>query len=443
MELHEQLAALAAQRGRAVFANPEGLRAALEDFLDEQSASVGELNLLVDAVRLGGLAQLEANLAHGAQPEAAVAAAGEFLARQRGTTDQGSCQWACAALGHAVGVVPAPVAQRLHAFYRSGSPATPQGPPAGAPTVSPVAAPQQYPAPQGAPQGGWSAPQQPWTPQMVAGQGAPGWGPAPAKKSKAPIIAVGVAVAALLIGGGVVWAVVGSGDDDKKSADEPTSSIGTDDPTEDPTDDPTTVPSGDALADMTPTQIRDEVVAAMAQVKSLNMDGTLEAEGMSMDISMDTEGRCQGTMEVQGGRADIVSDGTDMYMKGNEEFWIASSGEENPEQFLLDMFTDKWVRMANSAASTEEFCDLDTMLEEFVGSSGAPDFTVDGTTTHNGTQAVRLAGDDGGTMLVANYAPYHLLEMVDVGDEAGEFTFSRYNEELKLEIPKDYVDIPS
>ncbi|MFS3127491.1 hypothetical protein ACLM5J_03705 [Nocardioides sp. Bht2] len=440
MELHEQLAALAAQRGREVFANPDGLRAALEDFLDEQSASVGELNLLVDAVRLGGLAQVEANLARGAQPDAAVAAAGEFLARQRGTTEQGSCQWACAALGYAVGMVPAPIVQRLRDSYRSsGAPLPPQsGQPAQPPTVSPA-----YPtAPMAPAQGGWSAPQQPWSPQMVAGApGAQSWGAPPAKKSKGPLIAVGVAVAAVLIGGGVVWAVVGSGDDnDKKSASDPTSKVSESGGSDTPK------PSGDALAEKSPVEIRDAVVAQMKDVKSLNMAGevTTDGEEMTMDISMDTTGRCQGTMEMQGGRAEIVSDGTDMYMKGNEQFWIVSSGEANPEQFMLDMFSDKWVRMAGSAADADEFCDLDNMLSEFVGNSGSDvDFTVKGTTIHNGSEAVELTSDDGGTMLVANYAPYHVLKLVDTGDEPGDFEFSRYNEELNLNIPKDYMDIPS
>lgn len=441
MELHEQLAALAAQRGREVFANPEGLRAALEDFLDEQSASVGELNLLVDAVRLGGLAQVEANLARGAQPEAAVAAAGEFLARQRGTSDQASCQWACAALGHAVGMVPAPIAQRLRESYRSSGAQLP--PPQQPPTVSPPF-PMAQAAPMAPAQGGWSAPQQPWTPQMVAGQpGQPQqWGPPPVKKSKGPIIAVGVAVAAVLIGSGVVWAVVSSGDDnDKKSASDSTSKV-----TENGSEEPTVTPSGEPLEGKSPTEIKDAVSAEMEDVKSLNMAGTITQDGelMSMDLSLDTTGRCQGTMEMQGGRAEMVSDGTDMYMKGNEQFWIASSGQANPDQSLLDMFTDKWVRMAGSADDSKEFCDLSVMLDEFVGSdSSSADFTVAGTTLHQGTQAVRLVSDDGGTMLVANEAPHHVLKLISVGDEPGEFEFSHYNEGLTLNIPKDYIDIPS
>ncbi|MBA3311070.1 MAG: hypothetical protein H0U28_13640, partial [Nocardioidaceae bacterium] len=53
MELHERLHALGVELGTGVFDDADSFRGALDDFLDEGSASTGDINLLVDAVRLG------------------------------------------------------------------------------------------------------------------------------------------------------------------------------------------------------------------------------------------------------------------------------------------------------------------------------------------------------------------------------------------------------
>ena len=53
MELHESLYALGRSQGRELFNDADSFRGALDDYLDEDSASTGDINLLVDAVRLG------------------------------------------------------------------------------------------------------------------------------------------------------------------------------------------------------------------------------------------------------------------------------------------------------------------------------------------------------------------------------------------------------
>lgn len=103
MSLQESLRELVATRGVRVTAEAAEFRGALDDFLAEDEATTGEVNLLVDAVRLGGLERLLALLDHGASPEAAVAEAGAGLARDRGSDDDRRSRWAVAVLGYAVG----------------------------------------------------------------------------------------------------------------------------------------------------------------------------------------------------------------------------------------------------------------------------------------------------------------------------------------------------
>ena len=80
MNLHEHLRDLVARQGPSVVDTAETFRAALDDFLSEDEATTGELNLLVDAVRLGAVVRLRSILDHGGTPQAAVEEAGKYSA---------------------------------------------------------------------------------------------------------------------------------------------------------------------------------------------------------------------------------------------------------------------------------------------------------------------------------------------------------------------------
>ncbi|WP_232679798.1 hypothetical protein [Nocardioides sp. R-C-SC26] len=163
MELHDQLQALVARLGPTVLDDADGFRGALDDFLAEDAATTGDINLLVDAVRLGAYRALRDIVGSGATAENAVREAGQRLARDRGSADTASAMWAAAALGFAAGVVPDAEVRR----HRSGSvwpigDATPPvAPPAGGlPTVSP-GTPPPPPGPPVFPPAGGPPPSQP------------------------------------------------------------------------------------------------------------------------------------------------------------------------------------------------------------------------------------------------------------------------------------------
>jgi peptidoglycan hydrolase-like protein with peptidoglycan-binding domain len=105
VEIQHELAELSRTAGPQVFDEAEPFRAAVDDFLSSESITTGELNLLVDAVRLRGFARLTEMLDRGAAPAAALDAAAEQLARDRGTTEVAGAGWALAVLGFAVGRV--------------------------------------------------------------------------------------------------------------------------------------------------------------------------------------------------------------------------------------------------------------------------------------------------------------------------------------------------
>ena len=103
-DLSSELRSLIKRYGTHVLDDPEGLRATLDDYLDEQ-LNPGQVNLVVDAVRFGSLERLETLVNQGADPSAALVDVSGALAQQRGG-DVESAYWACAVLAQAAGILP-------------------------------------------------------------------------------------------------------------------------------------------------------------------------------------------------------------------------------------------------------------------------------------------------------------------------------------------------
>ncbi|HET9421733.1 MAG TPA: hypothetical protein VFO49_11390 [Nocardioides sp.] len=234
MELHENLYALGLRLGREVFDDPDSFRGALDDFLDEDSATTGDINLLVDAVRLGAFASMTSMIGSGAQVTAAVEEAGSRLARDRGSADVAGAQWACAVLGFAIGKVSDAEVRRYRTQHATPQPPSQPLPPTQFPGQQP---PQGVPPTQrpGAPvPGGQPTATGPLPTAQPLYGGQPGsggvpsppvnvpppssWPPAPAhqqprKRKTWPILVAVVAVLAI-VGGGAFAVIALQGDDD-------------------------------------------------------------------------------------------------------------------------------------------------------------------------------------------------------------------------------------
>lgn len=222
MELHEHLAELVASVGAQVLDDPDRFRAALDDYLDEGAASTGDINLLVDTVRLGAYAWMMSTIASGGEGARAVEAAGTILARDRGSRDVDSARWACAVLGFAVGKVGDADVRRYRTRSLSALPGPDEAPAAPGrevvtePTPPPVVAVDAATEPVQPP------PLGPTTPSPAA---APAEVPASReakRRSWVPVLAV-LVVLAVVGGGFAAWRVLGDDDGGPETAGEQTS----------------------------------------------------------------------------------------------------------------------------------------------------------------------------------------------------------------------------
>ena len=240
-DLHDQLRSLVSQHGAAIAENADQFRAALDDYLTEDDATQGELNLLVDAVRLGGVERLLTMMENGADPEAAVREAGGELARDR-SSDEQRARWAVAAMGFALGRIDAGVVrQQLEGDvtrlpYGATSPAAPrppvqsppyQGPPVQSPPYQ--SPPFQSPGPETAGPPAWPSRHSSTQPPVHSGPGYPSQpSPMPAYaaartqpgKSHTGLVVGLVTLAVVAIAGAIILALVLGGDDPEETADD-------------------------------------------------------------------------------------------------------------------------------------------------------------------------------------------------------------------------------
>ncbi|HVK30407.1 MAG TPA: hypothetical protein VM575_18855, partial [Nocardioides sp.] len=105
MGIHGELAELVGRAGDDVLRDAADFRAAFDDFVSEGAASEGELNLLTDAIRLGALERVVAQVGNGAEASRAIELQAGRLAEQRGTEEVRGPRWALAVLCFALGLV--------------------------------------------------------------------------------------------------------------------------------------------------------------------------------------------------------------------------------------------------------------------------------------------------------------------------------------------------
>jgi hypothetical protein len=204
-----------------------------------------------------------------------------------------------------------------------------------------------------------------------------------------------------------------------------------------------------SFEDGTAAEIRDQVVADMEKLSSVRMAGTAQVEGqpITLDVHMDTEGNCVGSIVLKGGRAQLINTPTESYLRGDRPFWQNTSQTPAQGEAFVRRVGSKWVRMDDGAGDFTSFCDLDQIVSGIgEGSTGVEkgDFgRVDGQGAVSLTKPGSVGGTD--TVWVAAEGRHYILKLETVGgDEPGSFTLSGHDQPVDLQIPdrSEVVDLP-
>ena len=205
---------------------------------------------------------------------------------------------------------------------------------------------------------------------------------------------------------------------------------------------------GNDFADESVVDIQKAAVEDMKSLESVTLSGTLSQDGREtrVDLELNKEGECRGTLEQDGGTAELIGVQDASYLKGDETFWVNSTGSEESAQQVLQVLGDKWALIPPEQADFASLCDLEEVLgdidDEDMAAEKGEESEVDG------ESAVAVVGedDDGGeiTAWVAVDDPHYLLKLEkEGGEESGSFTFSDFDEPVDIEAPaeEDVVDL--
>lgn len=194
-----------------------------------------------------------------------------------------------------------------------------------------------------------------------------------------------------------------------------------------------------AYAENDAATIRSDFESAMNSVNSMRIAGELAESGskIALDLSLDRDGNCNGTMTSDAMTFELILTGGDGYLKADAATWDAMAPGTS------SVVGDKWVT-GFPMDDFEDTCDLDSLLDEMVDAKDDDsDATVAGTGEVDGTPTVKLTStDDDGTLTIeiAASEPHYVLAASN-GDE-GSMTFSEFNEPVDVTSPAadDVVD---
>jgi hypothetical protein len=199
---------------------------------------------------------------------------------------------------------------------------------------------------------------------------------------------------------------------------------------------------GGDFADQSAEKIESQVKADMKSASSLTMSGSVTDDDgeTAIDLAVDTEGSCVGTLGRDGAEAQVLSVDGASYLKADEEFWGSQGGAQASQ--LTALLGDKWAKLPSGDGEFAEFCDLDNFLEQFFEESDDddPKMTKGDVTEVDGQDALELVSTEDDTTTTAWVAvdgKHYILKIEREGDDSGSFTFTDFNEEVDAEVPAE------
>lgn len=195
-----------------------------------------------------------------------------------------------------------------------------------------------------------------------------------------------------------------------------------------------------ALAGLTARQISDRAVAAMKALTAVTAEtnGTEDGQKVRMKTVLMADGKCVSHATIGGGNLDLISTGTDSYVKGDKDFWAVVEGAARGAAIDAKL-KGRWMKMAAGFGGDDTFkslCDLKTVMDNLTTSStqqkkGAP-------TVVAGRETIPVSGpDDDGTTTVyvaARGTPY-VLKAVRTGSQTGVMVFSGFDRPVPAIAP--------
>jgi hypothetical protein len=198
--------------------------------------------------------------------------------------------------------------------------------------------------------------------------------------------------------------------------------------------------SDKSFAELPGKEISDLAKRDMLAVESLAYAGQLVSNGepLALDVRASADGSCTGSLDLSGGKVELLAADGGAWYRPDEAFWRANAGADADK--VINAVGDKWV--VDSADDFTQFCDLNGFLTSIFSDDGSKStYEVLGTEEVDGAEVVKVTNtdDDGSATGYILVEGKHYLVKVErtEGDSPGELNFSAFNEDVTAEAPAE------
>jgi hypothetical protein len=188
-----------------------------------------------------------------------------------------------------------------------------------------------------------------------------------------------------------------------------------------------------------------KAVEATRQAKSVHMKGDTrlpDGSTVTIDVAVDQEKNCQGTIDTGKGRAEVRHTEATLYLRGDEQYWrTALQQQPDAARQVVPEVQGKWVKMPAGDAAVAGVCDKQGFIAAMdEDESERKDLRRGSTTEVDGEEALQLTkktaqGERLGLYVATEDEPYILRATSEGGKNPGSMTFSDYDEPVRPEQP--------
>ncbi|PUA82925.1 hypothetical protein [Nocardioides currus] len=204
----------------------------------------------------------------------------------------------------------------------------------------------------------------------------------------------------------------------------------------------TTTPD-DPFLDQSPRAITRTAMAAMDDVTSVRLLGTLHTDRgrVRIDVRVDDGGRCAGSFDGDRGGARFVSSDDGTWAQPDETFWRTSTATSREAEKVMREVGTSWVSLADGAVDVDELCGTKAILGGFKGrkDGGEGRLSKGDVELVGDTQAVAVRAKGRGqaaTMWVEVEEPHRVVKIIsrDHG-RPQSISFEEFGTEVTAEAP--------
>jgi hypothetical protein len=199
-------------------------------------------------------------------------------------------------------------------------------------------------------------------------------------------------------------------------------------------------PSGNGVANKSPTEILAATEVAADSASSVHVAGSIVSGGspISLDMSLATGKGGRGQLSENGLAFELIQTGGTVYIKGSAAFYKHIGGTA-----AAQLLQGKWLKAPASSADFASLTQL-TNLRQLVGQTLANHGSLSkgATTSVNGQKVIGVTDTTkGGTLYIATTGKPYPIEITKGGSGGGKITFDRWNEPVTVTAPANAIDV--